>query len=240
LSSHDLIRRALVVEDEIAIRELVCLHLGRAGYACVPIGDGGEAVEAARASAFDLIVLDLMLPTVDGIGVCRAIRRHGASRDTPILILTARRSESDKVGGLESGADDYLTKPFGVQELVARADALMRRSRHLTNEEPDLGRKRLSAHGLELDPARRKLVVSGRVVAVTRQEFSLIYLLASHPGIVFTRARLLARIWQGQTYVTDRSIDALVKRVRRKIEADPSSPELIVTVWGDGYKFADL
>jgi two-component system OmpR family response regulator/two-component system alkaline phosphatase synthesis response regulator PhoP len=240
LSSHDPVRRALVVEDEVAIRDLVCLHLDRAGYLCVPAGDGREALRIAADSSFDLIVLDLMLPTVDGLGVCRAIRSEGLNRDAAILMLTARRSENDKVSGLECGADDYLTKPFGVRELVARADALMRRGRIVTNEEKDPGLRRLSVHELDLDPARRRLVVKGRAVPVTRQEFSLLYLLASQPGVVFTRARLLSKLWQGQTYVTDRSIDTLIKRVRRKVESDPSCPELIITVWGDGYKFTDV
>jgi two-component system OmpR family response regulator/two-component system alkaline phosphatase synthesis response regulator PhoP len=232
-------KQVLVVEDELNIRDLVCLHLGLEGYECLPIGDGREALKVVTEQPFDLVVLDLMLPGVDGVTICRAIRRQGINRDVPILMLTARREESDKVLGLESGADDYLTKPFGMRELVARVGALTRRSRAPIADRQE-GQKPISIHGLELDPARRAVRVRGAPVEITRQEFNLLHLLASHPGIVFTRDRLLSKIWQGQAFVTGRSVDTLVKRLRRKIEADPASPQLIVTVWGDGYKFADV
>jgi DNA-binding response OmpR family regulator len=232
-------RKVLVVEDERNIRELVCLHLGLEGYECVPIADGKEAMALAAEKPFELIVLDLMLPSMDGVTICRAIRRHGPNKDAPILMLTARREEADKVMGLDSGADDYLTKPFGVRELVARAAALMRRARApLTVAQTD-GRP-VQVHNLELDPARRAVRVRGQSIDVTRQEFSLLYVLASHPGIVFTRERLLSKVWQEQSFVTGRSVDTLVKRLRKKIESDPADPKLIITVWGDGYKFADV
>jgi two-component system, OmpR family, response regulator len=232
-------RKVLVVEDERNIRELVCLHLGLEGYECVPIADGKEAMALAAEKPFELIVLDLMLPSMDGVTICRAIRRHGPNKDAPILMLTARREEADKVMGLDSGADDYLTKPFGVRELVARAAALMRRARApLTVAQTD-GRP-VQVHNLELDPARRAVRVRGQLIDVTRQEFSLLYVLASHPGIVFTRERLLSKVWQEQSFVTGRSVDTLVKRLRKKIESDPADPKLIITVWGDGYKFADV
>ena len=233
-------KQVLVVEDEPNIRDLVCLHLGLEGYECVPIADGREALKTATERPFDLVVLDLMLPGVDGVTICRAIRRQGVNRDVPILMLTARREESDKVLGLESGADDYLTKPFGMRELVARVAALARRARAPIVDEETAAQKPITLHGLELDPARRGVHVRGAPVEITRQEFNLLYLLASHPGIVFTRDRLLSKIWQGQAFVTGRSVDTLVKRLRRKIEVDPASPQLIVTVWGDGYKFADV
>jgi DNA-binding response OmpR family regulator len=232
-------RKVLVVEDEKNIRELVCLHLGLEGYDCVQVGDGRVAMTMADEKRFDLIVLDLMLPGVDGVSMTRALRRHGPNRDTPILMLTARREEADKVMGLDSGADDYLTKPFGVRELVARAAALLRRARApLIRGESD-GRA-VNVHGLELDPARRGVRIRGTPVDVTRQEFNLLYVLASNPGIVFTRERLLAKVWQEQAFVTGRSVDTLVKRLRKKIEIDPADPQLIITVWGDGYKFADV
>jgi two-component system OmpR family response regulator/two-component system alkaline phosphatase synthesis response regulator PhoP len=233
-------KQVLVVEDEPHIRDLVCLHLGLEGYGCTPVGDGREALALATGRPFDLVVLDVMLPGVDGVTICRAIRRQGANRDAPILMLTARREESDTVLGLESGADDYLTKPFGMRELVARVGALTRRARAPQADAEPAGPRPLSIHGLELDPARRAVRVRRVAVEVTRQEFSLLYLLASNPGIVFTRERLLSKIWQGQAFVTGRSVDTLVKRLRRKIEADPAEPRLIVTVWGDGYKFADV
>ena len=232
-------KHVLVVEDEANIRDLVCLHLGLEGYKCVPIGDGSDALKMATEQPFDLVVLDLMLPGVDGVTICRAIRRQGVNRDAPILMLTARREESDKVLGLDSGADDYLTKPFGMRELVARVGALTRRARAPLADAEE-GQRPVSVHGLELDPARRAVRARGAPVEVTRQEFNLLYVLASHPGIVFTRDRLLSKVWQGQAFVTGRSVDTLVKRLRRKIEVDPASPQLIVTVWGDGYKFADV
>ena len=231
-------RKVLVVEDEKNIRDLVCLHLGVEGYECVPVGDGKEAMLLAGEQTFDLIILDLMLPGIDGVTITRAIRRNGPNRDAPILMLTARREEADKVMGLDSGADDYLTKPFGVRELMARAAALMRRARGpLTSGDND-GRP-VSIHGVELDPSRRGVKIRGTLVDVTRQEFNLLYVLASSPGIVFTRDRLLSRVWQEQSFVTGRSVDTLVKRLRKKIEIDPANPQLILTVWGDGYKFAD-
>jgi DNA-binding response OmpR family regulator len=232
-------RRVLVVEDEKNIRELVCLHLGIEGYECVPVADGREAMMLTNEKSFDLIILDLMLPSIDGVTITRAIRRHGPNRDTPILMLTARREEADKVMGLDSGADDYLTKPFGVRELVARAAALIRRARApLASMDGD--GKPVEIHDVRLDPSRRGVRVRGVPVDVTRQEFNLLYVLASNPGIVFTRDRLLSRVWQEQAFVTGRSVDTLVKRLRKKIEVDPAEPQLILTVWGDGYKFADV
>ncbi len=230
-------RKVLVVEDEKNIRDLVCLHLGVEGYECVPVADGKEAMLLASERRFDLVILDLMLPGVDGVTITRAIRRHGPNRDAPILMLTARREEADKVMGLDSGADDYLTKPFGVRELMARAAALMRRARAPMASGDEL--RPISIHGVDLEPARRGVRVRGEAIDVTRQEFNLLYVLASSPGIVFTRDRLLSRVWQEQSFVTGRSVDTLVKRLRKKIEIDPADPQLILTVWGDGYKFAD-
>ena len=231
-------RKVLVVEDEQNIRDLVCLHLGLEGYDCVPVGDGKQAMMLASENPFDLIILDLMLPSIDGVTITRAIRRHGPNRDVPILMLTARREEADKVMGLDSGADDYLTKPFGVRELMARAAALTRRTRGTSTG--DVSTRPLDIHGVELDPSRRAVRVRGAAVDVTRQEFSLLYVLASNPGIVFTRERLLSKVWQEQSFVTGRSVDTLVKRLRKKIEVDPAEPKLILTVWGDGYKFTDV
>jgi DNA-binding response OmpR family regulator len=233
--------RALVVEDEANIRDLVCLHLGFEGIECVPVGDGRDAIALAGREPFDIVVLDLMLPGADGIAVCRAIRRSPVNGDVPILILTARSDESDTVLGLESGADDYVTKPFGIRELIARVRALLRRPRGAAaapDDAQEFGRP-VTIRGLEVDPARRRVRVEGREVDVTTQEFALLYLLASHPGIVYSREALLSRIWTDDTHVTPRSVDTLVKRLRHKIEADPSRPAYVLTVWGAGYKFAD-
>ncbi len=235
--------RVLVVEDEPNIRELVCLHLGLEGYACDSLGDGREALKRTEAERFDLLVLDVMIPGLDGLTLCRAVRNGRTNRDVPILMLTARREESDKVVGLESGADDYLTKPFGVRELVARARALLRRPRHAAVDAGapgDESTQPVRIHGIEIDPARRRVNVQGRDVDLTDQEFRLLHLLATHAGIVFSREALLSKIWRGDTFVTVRSVDTLVKRLRRRIETDPAAPRLLLTVWGVGYKLADL
>jgi DNA-binding response OmpR family regulator len=233
--------RVMVVEDEPHIRDLVVLHLELEGLTPIAVGDGEEALQLARTEPFDLIVLDLMLPGLDGITVCRAIRREPQNSDVPILMLTARREESDKVLGLESGADDYLTKPFGVRELVARVRALLRRPRpsRITASSTEEA-KPVAARGLTVDPARRHARMNGAEIELTGHEFDLLYLLASHPGIVFSREALLRRVWGDDTFVTERSVDTLIKRLRRKIEADATDPQLIVTVWGTGYKFADV
>ena len=232
--------RVLIVEDEPHIRELVSLHLGLEGYVCEGVGDGRTALGRVEADRYDLLVLDLMIPGVDGLALCRAVRNGRVNQDVPILMLTARRDESDKVVGLESGADDYLTKPFGVRELVARSRALLRRPRPAPTvpAQDDEGRQALSIHGIEIDPARRRVVVTGREVELTDQEFRLLHLLAASAGIVFSREALLAKIWRGDTFVTVRSVDTLVKRLRRRIESDPAHPRWLLTVWGVGYKFA--
>jgi len=232
--------RVLVVEDEPNIRELVCLHLGLEGYACDGLGDGREALKRAEMEHYDLIVLDVMIPGIDGLSLCRAVRNGRVNHDVPILMLTARREESDKVVGLESGADDYLTKPFGVRELVARARALLRRPRLAPAAQGADGVQSVRVHDIDIDPAKRRVRVDGRDVELTDQEFRLLHLLATHAGIVFSREALLAKIWRGDTFVTVRSVDTLVKRLRRRIEPDPAHPRYLLTVWGVGYKFADV
>jgi DNA-binding response OmpR family regulator len=232
--------RVLVVEDEPHIRDLVVLHLRLEGLDAVAVGDGHEALRLARAEPFDLIVLDLMLPGLDGVTVCRAIRREQENGDVPILMLTARREEADKVLGLESGADDYLTKPFGVRELVARVRALLRRPRRSRLTAADTHGEPVVAAGLTVDPARRQARRDGREIELTSHEFDLLYLLAAHRGIVFSREALVQRVWGDDTYVTERSVDTLIKRLRKKIEPDPAQPRFLLTVWGAGYKFTDV
>ena len=236
------VSRVLVVEDEAHIRELIKLHLGLEGLDVEAVADGQQALIRAGSNPFDLVILDLMLPGVDGISICRAVRREGPNQDVPILMLTARREESDKVLGLESGADDYLAKPFGIRELVARARALLRRPRRsqLQAEAAPAGERPIQIHGLHIDPARRRVRVTGTDVDLTAQEFRLLHVLATHPGIVFSREALLTRVWPDHTFVTERSVDSLVKRLRRRIEKDPANPEIILTVWGSGYKAADV
>jgi len=207
---------------------------------CEQAADGKTGLGLARAKKFDLVILDLMLPGLDGVTVCRAIRRDSANAATPILMLTARREESDKVVGLDSGADDYLTKPFGVRELMARVRALLRRGAASLDLDGD---RPLTYKHIEIDPSRRAVKITGaapRNIELTTNEFQLLYVLLANPGIVFSREALLAKIWRGETFVTERSVDTLVKRLRRRIEADPANPRHLLTVWGVGYKFADI
>jgi DNA-binding response OmpR family regulator len=226
--------RVLVVEDDGHIRDLLVLHLGLEGLRVTAVADGTEALRLVRTEAFELLLLDVMVPGIDGLTLCRAVRRESRNVTTPILMLTARRDESDKVLGLDSGADDYLTKPFGVRELGARVRALLRR-----RTPAGAPAAAIEADALTLDPARRQARMNGREVDLTAHEFELLYVLASHRGIVFSRDALLQRVWGSDTYVTGRSVDTLVKRVRRKIEEDPAAPSLLLTVWGAGYKFSD-
>ena len=238
--THKIRPKALVIEDEANIRELVGLHLRLEELDVTEAADGKKGLELARSQRFDVIVLDLMLPGIDGVTLCRAVRRESANIDTPILILTARREESDKVLGLDSGADDYLTKPFGVREMTARVRALLRRGRSLQIDGLEKADRPVTYRAIQVDPARRKVTVGSRDVELTSQEFQLLYLLVSHPGIVFSREALLRKIWKGETFVTDRTVDTLVKRLRKKIETDPGENKVIVTVWGAGYKAADV
>jgi two-component system alkaline phosphatase synthesis response regulator PhoP len=237
--SDSMSTRVLIVEDEAPIRELLRLHLSLAGFDVTEDGDGTRALALARSQPFDLIVLDVMLPGIDGVTVCRAVRVEGANVQTPILMVTARDTESDTVIGLESGADDYLAKPFGMRELMARVHALLRRVAR-TGEPADAGARSVHSGDLVIDVERRLASVRGQPLDLTKQEFDLLHLLATRPGIVFSRESLLAKVWGGDTYVTERTVDTVVSRLRRKIERDAQDPELILTAWGVGYKFADV
>jgi DNA-binding response OmpR family regulator len=231
--------RVLVVEDERRIRELVCRQLARAGYDAQGIADGRDGLHRLLAEPYDVVVLDLMLPGVDGLTICRTVRSQGVNRDVPILILTARRAEVDKVEGFIDGADDYVTKPFGIHELTARVAALARRARRpvaATASPPPRGP--ISISGIELDPLQHTVVVRGAPASLTPHEFELLFQLASQPGIVLTRQQLLSLVWHGEAFVTERSVDTLIRHLRCKVEVTPASPVLILTVWGYGYKFA--
>jgi two-component system, OmpR family, alkaline phosphatase synthesis response regulator PhoP len=231
--------RILVVEDEPSIRTLLRLHLSLANFDVEESDDGADALDLARSDKFALVLLDVMLPGLDGLTLCRAIRTLGANVATPILMLSARGTEADKVLGLESGADDYLTKPFGIREMLARVAALLRRSDRLDAAAPAAAR-RVQARDLTLDAERRDAIVRGRNVDLTKQEFDLLYLLAARPGIVFSRATLLSKVWSDDVFVTERTVDTVVSRLRKKIEREAQDPELILTAWGVGYKFADV
>jgi DNA-binding response OmpR family regulator len=231
--------RILVVEDEESIRDLICFHLDLAGYTFETASDGREALGVAMRQAFDVVVLDVVLPNLDGMTLCQAIRRDGPNREVPILMLTARREESDKVLGLESGADDYLTKPFSFREFLARINALLRRPRSTWRASRTAEQVALSLLGVVIDPTRHRVTCDGVEVALTPQEFNLLHLLMSHPGFVFSREDLLKRVWEGHVFVTSRGVDTLVKRLRRKIEKNPNQPTRLTTVRGAGYKFAE-
>ena len=218
----------LVVEDESSIASFVALYLKNAGYGVRTAATGGDALTQAESEQPDLIVLDLMLPDIDGIEVCRRIRKNS---DVPILMLTARDEDVDKIIGLEVGADDYLTKPFGPSELVARIRALLRRTSAGSRERP------LEFGALRIDPERREAERDGARIELTTLEFDLLWFLASRPGRVFSREQLMEQVWNDRV-VGDRSIDSLVSRLRKKIELDADDPQLLQTVWGAGYRFS--
>ncbi|HXF82869.1 MAG TPA: response regulator transcription factor [bacterium] len=222
----------LVVDDEPHIVELVKYNLSQAGYAVVTAYDGAEALARLRESRPDLVILDLMLPYVDGLEVCRRIRAQSA---VPILMLTAKGGELERVAGLEIGADDYVTKPFSPRELVARVRAILRR----TGGERLAGTAGgpLRGGGLVLDPATHEVTLNGRPVDLTAKEFELLRLLLGHPNRVFTRDFLLEHIWGYDYYGSTRTVDMHISRLREKIEDDPAAPTYIVTVRGVGYKF---
>lgn len=220
----------LVVEDDARIADVVAKNLEAAGFECHLSPDGGRALADFARLKPALVVLDLGLPGLDGLEVMRRLRREN---DVPILIVTARSSESDKLLGLELGADDYITKPFSTAELVARVRALLRRSGGALTE------RVLELQGLRIDPGRRAVERAGQAVPLTTLEFDLLYFLASRPGRVFSREALMEHVWGSDRVVDDRSIDSLVSRVRRKLEADPSKPCYLQTVWGAGYRFME-
>ena len=223
--------RVLVVEDEPNIRELVCLHLGLEGYACDGAGDGSSALKRAEAERYDLLVLDVMLPGLDGVSLCRAVRRGTINRDVPILMLTARGEESDKVIGLESGADDYLTKPFGVRELVARVKALLRRL-EASAASPEV----LKSGKLVIDSSRRTVSAGGKLVALTATEFNLLKALAEKEGRVISREDLLSLARGDDVAVMDRTVDVHVAALRKKLG---KHGEMIETVRGVGYRLKE-
>jgi len=226
------VQRILVVDDEPHIVELVRYNLEREGFQVTVAYDGREALRRARAEQPDLIVLDLMLPYVDGLEVCRTLRREST---VPILVLTAKDGELDRVLGLETGADDYVTKPFSPRELVARVRAILRRAR--PEGQAGVPQARLAAGDLVLDPNTREVFLAGRPVELTTKEFDLLRLLMAHPNRVFSRDALLEHVWGYDYFGSTRTVDMHISRLRDKIEDDPASPTFIVTVRGVGYKF---
>ena len=224
--------KILVVEDEPSIAEVVGLYLQRAGYQVRTAADGKTAMSLLEKEIPDLVVLDLMLPEVDGLSLTRWLRERS---DVPIIMLTARREEIDRITGLEMGADDYVVKPFSPQELVSRVRAVMRRIKR--EEAPVESERPLSFGELSIDPASRTVSAFGEEVQLTAKEFDMLHLLARHPKQVFTREQLLERVWGGAEYIDPGTVTVHIRRVREKIETDPSQPQWLVTVWGVGYKF---
>jgi two-component system, OmpR family, response regulator len=238
MSEGALVKHALVVEDDFAIQELLRLRLEAAGFEVQTCVEGTGALRLLQKEPFDLVVLDVMLPGLDGVSICRAVRLGGPNASSPILMVTARDGESDKVLGLESGADDYLAKPFGVREFLARVIAITRRHERAARS-ADVDAPTPATGAVQIDPEKRIVSVRGRSVELTRQEFDLLYRLITRRGIVFSRSSLIQTVWQDDGYVTERTVDTLISRLRKKIEKDPRDPELILTAWGVGYKFAD-
>ncbi|MGD8849390.1 MAG: response regulator transcription factor [Anaerolineales bacterium] len=221
----------LVVEDEPSIREVVALYLERAGFITHCVEDGDAALKAIQEQSHDLVIMDLMLPGIDGLALTQYMRDRG---DTPIIMLTARRDEADRIAGLEMGADDYVVKPFSPQELVSRVRAVLRRTHGNALQG---GVKPVEFEALEIDPATRIVQVRGEEIELTAKEFDLLYHLASHPRQVFNRDQLLDRVWGMAEYIDPSTVTVHVRRLREKIEAHPSEPAWIQTVWGVGYKF---
>jgi DNA-binding response OmpR family regulator len=227
----------LIVEDEAALQETLAYNLKRSGYHILTAGDGRAALQVARHQQPDLIILDVMLPIFDGFEVCRILRQE---TNVPILMLTARDEEIDRVLGLEMGADDYLTKPFSMRELQARVKALLRRVRLDRSDlegKPALAQDILTFDDLELDITRHEMRFNGHPVAVKPKEFELMLYLARHRGQVLTRELLLERVWGWDFSGGSRTVDVHVRWLREKIETDPSNPTRIVTVRGTGYRF---
>jgi DNA-binding response OmpR family regulator len=225
-----LAQHILVVEDDTRIADVIRANLEAVGFVCHVSSDGGRGLAEFGRVKPSLVVLDVGLPGLDGLEVTRRLRRES---DVPILMLTARTNESDKLLGLEIGADDYVTKPFSTAELVARVRALLRRSTGAVTD------RVLELRDLRIDPARRAVERAGERIALTTLEFDLLYFLASRPGRVFSREALMEQVWGSDRVVDDRSIDSLVSRVRRKLEPDADRPRYVQTVWGAGYRFAE-
>lgn len=223
--------RILIVEDEPVVVEVVSRYLEREGYSVTTATDGVEGIELFRKNRPHLVVLDLMLPRLGGMDVCRLIREQGR---TPIIMLTARGDEMDRIAGFEAGADDYLAKPFSPRELVARVKAVLRRS----YEDGDLRtEERILSGDVVIDRKGRTVEVGGSIVELTTREFDLLAFFATHPGQVFTREQLLGRVWDSDWFGDSSTVTVHIRRLRTKIEPDPSRPKRIATVWGTGYRW---
>jgi DNA-binding response OmpR family regulator len=223
------VARVLVVDDDPTVREVVVSYLKAAQHEVVETEDGESVAAIVRDSPVDLVVLDLMLPGIDGLEVCRRLR---ASSDVPVIMLTALGSETDRVVGLEQGADDYVTKPFSPRELVLRVESVLRRA----GERPDTDQGRLEDGDLVVDLGRHEATLAGRVLGLTAREYDLLRFLLAHPGVAFSREDLLQQVW-GWSFGDHSTVTVHVRRLREKVERDPTMPERLVTVWGVGYRW---
>jgi DNA-binding response OmpR family regulator len=230
-------RKILVIEDDRDIARLVELHLHDLGYDVHVAHDGVSGLKQALSKPYDLIILDLMLPGIEGLEVCRSLRTK--PNYTPILMLTAKSTELDRVLGLEVGADDYLTKPFSVRELLARVKALFRRIEALGAQPVPSTRKTIQASDLAIDVEKRKVTLRGKPVDLTAKEFDLLLQFAQHPGLVYTRSQLLDLVWGYAHEGYEHTVNSHINRLRAKIERDPAHPQYVLTVWGIGYRFSE-
>jgi len=230
-------KHILVVEDDLDIGRLLEMHLTDLAYVVEIAKTGVEGLQYVLSKRYDLIILDVMLPDIDGLEICRQIRSLPSY--TPILMLTAKSSEIDRVLGLEVGADDYLTKPFSVRELLARVKALFRRSEAFRDKTQDL-QKTIRAEGLYIDVEKRKVTVGGSPRDLTAKEFDLLLQFALHPGRVYTRTQLLDAVWGYGHDGYEHTVNSHINRLRAKIEKDSAKPDFILTVWGVGYKFCEI
>jgi len=228
-----MVKKILIVEDESDLIKLLKYNLEKEGFRVSYATDGSIALAEVRRDPPDLVILDLMLPGLDGLEVCRQLRRSDKFSRIPVLMLSARSEEADRIVGLELGADDYVTKPFSMREVVARVRALLRR-----NEQAGPQKSKLQRGDIMIDPMAHSVMVSGKTVELSALEFRLLHYLASHPGMVFSRDQLLDSVWGNDRTVTPRSVDVYIRRVREKIENQPQQPIYVQTVHGVGYRFA--
>ncbi len=228
-------KKILVVDDEADIVELVSYNLKKEGFAVDSAYNGEEALRCVKSDTYDLLMIDLMLPGIQGMELCRIIRGDAGTAHVPIIILTAKGSEVDKILGLEMGADDYVTKPFSPRELVARVKAVLRRSLPVKKEEQHAAGKILRINGLEIDRERYTVSLEGKPVKLSATEFKLLLYLAERKGKVFSREKLLDAIWREESFVEPRTVDVHIRRLRAQIEKDPSNPRYIKTLRGIGY-----
>ncbi|WP_020412723.1 response regulator transcription factor [Microbulbifer variabilis] len=229
-------KRILIIEDDRDILQLLCMHLESLGYSVTACDNGEQGLMRALNQKFNLLLLDLTLPGLDGVEICRRLRDVGSA--LPILMLTARNSELDRVLGLEMGADDYLSKPFGMREMQARVKALLRRS-EFNAQVSSRNNQMITCGRLHIDCSRRLVKLDLQPLELTAREFDLLYYLASHPGRVFRRTQILDAVWGYQHSGYEHTVNSHINRLRNKLEQNPSQPEYVLTVWGVGYKFND-